>query len=173
MRRYVYSRIPRVGSTSTERARDAMHRLNVTEVERLCYSRRKLRAISALRSAGINPGTHGMSKEYRVMGVKGKVYLVEHPDGTFYHFTRLDDMLVYAADYQTWKAQQQVIPDWHDWRRHYRKPKPPLTECQWDQGGIRCSYPAATCFPDDTVLCTGHTFIYEIMLREWNKKRAS
>ena len=144
-------------------------RLNVTQVERLSYSRRKLQAISALRSAGINPGIYGMHKEYREMGVKGKVYLVQHPsDVTIYHFSRLADIHAYAAEYQAFK-QQQVIPDWHSWRKRFQKAELPLSRCVWDD----CPYQATTRFLDDTALCSGHAFIYERVLEERKKRRAS
>ncbi len=108
-----------------------------------------------------------MHKEYRVLGVKGKVYLVEHPDGTMYHFTRLADIHAYAADYQAFQ-RQQVIPDWHAWRARFKRPQPPLAACAWDD----CPY-QATRWLEETALCAGHAFIYERMLEERKKRRVS
>ena len=142
-------------------------RLNVTEAERLCYSRRKLQAISALRNAGINPGVYGMHKDYREMGVKGKVYLVEHPDGTLCHFSRLADIVVYVAEYQAWQ-RQRAMPDWHAWRERFKLPKAPLSRCAWED----CAY-QATCWADEKALCAGHAFIYERMLEAWSKRGAA
>ncbi len=143
-----------------------MKRLHVTEVERLSYSRKKLRAISALRNAGIDPSIYGMHKEYRELGVKGKVYLVQHPDGTIYHFSRLADIHAYAADYQAFQ-QQHVVPDWQQWRARFQKDSLPLSRCAWDD----CPYQAITRFPDETALCAGHAFIYERMLEERRKRQ--
>lgn len=142
-------------------------RLNVTEAERLCYSRRKLQAISALQNVGINPGSYGMHKDYRVLGVKGKVYLVEHADGTIYHFTRLVDIHAYVAEYQVFQ-RQRAVPDWRAWRDRFKLPKLPLAACAWPD----CPYPATTWLKEDA-LCGGHAFIYEVMLEERKKRRAS
>ena len=143
-------------------------RLNVTEAERLCYSRRKLQAISALRNAGINPTVYGRHKDYREPGVRGKVYLVEHPDGTMYHFTRLADVHVYVAEYQAFQ-RQRAVPDWHAWRKRFQKAEPPICMCAWDE----CPYQATTRAPDDTALCAGHAFIYECLLEARRKRSAS
>ncbi len=90
------------------------HRLNVTEQERLCYSRRKLQAISALRSSGVNPSLFGLHKDYRVPGLRGKVYLVEHPNGDIYHFASLKEIHLYVAEYEAWQAQSAFA--WDEWR---------------------------------------------------------
>ncbi len=140
------------------------NRLNVTEAERLCYSRRRLEAISALRSAGIDPSVYGLHKEHRVPGVRGKVYLVQHPDGTLYHFSTLYEIRVYAAEYQTWTTQTRFT--WDEWRKAPPKAPPKRPTCSWtdctlDADGVIDSQP----------FCRAHAFIYgQIRLARDNLK---
>lgn len=89
-------------------------RLNVTAQERLCYSRRKLQAISALRASGIDPTAFGLHKDYRVPGLRGTFYLIEHPTGDIYHFASLKAIHLYLAEYQAWQRQTEFA--WDEWR---------------------------------------------------------
>ena len=132
-------------------------RLNVTEAERLCYSRRKLQAISALRNAGINPNVFDLHKEHRVPGVLSKVYLVRHPNGTLYHFPTLTEIHVYAREYQTWKAQSRFT--WAEWRRAPAKEPPKRPTCAW----TNCKL-FADGVVEDQPFCRAHGYIYEQML---------
>ena len=129
------------------------NRLNVTEAERLCYSCRKLQAISALRNAGINPTVFGLHKDYHVPVLYGKVYLVQHPTGAVYHFASLAEIHRYAAEYQAWKAQRPVT--WQEWRRVLPKPKARQKPCVWPD----CSSGAAGII-DKQALCQAHALIY-------------
>ncbi len=129
-------------------------RLNVTEAERLGYSRRKLQAISALRNAGINPAIFGLHKDYRVPGVRGRVYLVQHPTtGAVFHFATLAEVHAYAGDYQAWKAQTRFT--WAEWRQAPVKAPPRRVPCGWP--GCRFSADGQV---DQQPFCRAHAFIY-------------
>lgn len=140
-------------------------RLHVTDPERLCYSRRKLQAISALRNAGIDPAVFGLHKDHRLPGVRGKVYLAQHPTGAIYHFSTLAEIHVYAAEYQAWKARRHFT--WEDWRQAPTKREPERAPCGW---------PGCSLYADGVVdrqpFCRAHAFIYGQM-RLASGKRAS
>lgn len=99
-------------------------RLNVTEAERLCYSRRKLQALSALRNADLELPSTGLHKDYRALGIRGRVYLVLLPDGSVTHFQRLVDIVSYANDYQEFRQVLALLAgtehaiSWEDWQQH-------------------------------------------------------
>jgi hypothetical protein len=132
-------------------------RLNVTEAERLCYSRRKLRAISALRHAGFDPSVYGLHKDHRVTGVRGKVYLVQHPTGALVHFSTLQEIHAYVAEYEAWKMQARFT--WAE-RRRTPPPEPPRkTGCSWPECAL-----AADGLGDTEPFCRAHGFVYEQML---------
>ena|SRR5579859_2514312 len=128
-------------------------RLNVTEAERLCYSRRKLQAISALRNAGINPSVFGLHKDQRVPGVRGRVYLIQHPTGVVWHFSTLMEIHAYAAEYRAWKGQRRFT--WEEWRRAPANPPPQRAPCAWPD----CSL-SAEGVVDGQPFCRAHAFIY-------------
>jgi hypothetical protein len=132
-------------------------RLNVTEAERLCYSRRKLHAISALRNAGLDPTVCGLHKDYRVPGMRGKVYLLEHPSSIVYAFSTLAEIETYAAGWQARKAQQRST--WNPWRMMPPLTEPKRVDCVWPE----CPYYANGLFASQP-LCRAHAIIYEQML---------
>ncbi len=129
-------------------------RLNVTAAERLCYSRRKLAAISALRNAGLDPTVCGLHKDYRVPGMRGKVYLVQHPGGIIYAFATLPDILRYAAERQAG----------YPWRQGPVLPEPKRVGC----AGKDCTY-AANLMIEGQPYCQGHAYIYRQLLRASGK----
>ena len=134
-----------------------MHpRLNVTEAERLCYSRRKLRAISALRNAGFDPTSFGLHKDYRVPGIRGRVYLVQHPQGA-YAFSTLTQIHCYVAACQAWRAQPHLT--WNAGRQEPPEPQQPQAFCCWPE----CRYDAAGML-EGQLLCRAHLLIYEQFL---------
>ncbi len=127
--------------------------MNVTDAERLCYSRRKLQAISALRNAGINPSIFGLHKEHRVPGVRGKVYLVQQPGGAVWHFATLAEIHAYAAEYQAWKTPRRFT--WAEWQQAPAKAPPRRAPCAWPD----CSL-AAEGVVDAQPFCRAHAYIY-------------
>jgi hypothetical protein len=130
-------------------------RLNVTETERLSYSRRKLAAISALRHAGLDPTVCGLHKDYRVPGMRGKVYLVQHPGGIIYAFATLADILRYAAERQAGNP----------WRHVPAVPEPKRVDCAWEG----CAY-SANVMVERQPSCRGHAYIYEQILLASGKR---
>jgi hypothetical protein len=138
-------------------------RLNVTEAERLCYSRRKLQAISALRHAGIDPSVFGLHKDYRVPGVRGKVYLVQQRDGMIAQFQRLSEIIIYAREILAWKNTPLT---WAEIRKAPAKQLPQEVACQWPG----CSF-CAKDMMDRQLFCGAHAFIYQQM-RAAHEKRA-
>jgi hypothetical protein len=124
-------------------------RLNVTEAERLCYSRRKLQAISTLRNAGLDPTVCGLHKDYRVPGMRGRVYLVQHPGGIVYAFATLPAILRYAAERQAGNP----------WRSVPAVPEPKRVGC----AGRDCAY-YANVMVEGQPYCRGHAYIYEQIL---------
>jgi hypothetical protein len=139
--------------------------LNVTETERLCYSRRKLQAISALRNAGIDPSAYGLHKDYRLPGVRGKVYLVQHPSGILVCFSTLQAIHAHAAEYAAWRRQPRLT--WNEWRQ--MPPTEPSCKaiCCWTECAL-----AAEGLVDSQPFCRAHAFIYEQILVA-SGKRAS
>ena len=83
-------------------------RLNVTPAERLRYSRRRLRALSRLRDAGIEPA-YGLYKEHPLPTSGRRGYRVGLPDGSNARFARLSDIEAFAEDYRLW-SQTQAQP---------------------------------------------------------------
>jgi hypothetical protein len=132
-------------------------RLNGTETERLSYSRRRLQAISALRSVGLDPTVFGLHKDYRVPGMRGKVYLVQHPGGIVYAFATLPDILRYVGERQAGQP----------WRSGASVPEPQRVGCAWEG----CTY-YANVKVEGQPCCRGHAYIYERILLA-NGKRVS
>ena len=97
-----------------------MHpRLNVTERERLRYSSRRLRALSALRTVGIEP-RYSLYKEHRIPTTGRMGYRVGLLSGSDWYFERLCDIEAFAADYHLWKRMRtegwgSTIP-FHRWQ---------------------------------------------------------
>jgi hypothetical protein len=124
--------------------------LQVSEAERLCYSRRKLHAISVLRQAGLDSSECGLHKGYRVPGMRGKVYLVQHPGSTIYAFSSLAEIERYAAALQT-PNPWSLVP---------RVPEPKRVDCVWEG----CRYYANRMIEGEPS-CSGHAYIYAQIIR--------
>jgi hypothetical protein len=96
-------------------------RLNVTEAERLCYSRRKLQALSALRNAGLDAG--GVIREKAPLPDRsGCFYRLMDPEGKAIYFSTLRQIVAYADDYRTYMATMALLEadewiSWQQWRR--------------------------------------------------------
>ena len=156
-------------------------RLNVTEGERLHYSRRRLHALSALRHAGIDP-CFGLYKDQRVPDSGRRSYRVDVLGGSQYYFPRLADVAAFAADYALWRqtrCRAHAIPCAFDpWRTDplnrmlvlvtaglwseeqatrpaYTVTQVPLTlaHCSWPG----CPYPARG-VQEGQALCAGHAW---------------
>jgi hypothetical protein len=141
------------------------NRLNVTEAERLCYSQRKLRTISALRTAGFDPSIYGLHKDHRVTDVRGKVYLVQHPTGALVHFSTLHGIHAYLAEYESWKTQTRCA--WDEQRKILPTEPPTKATCSWPECAL-----AADEVVESEPFCRAHAFVYEQMLLA-SGKRAS
>jgi hypothetical protein len=127
-------------------------RLNVTEAECLCHSRRKLQAISALRNAGIDPSIYGLHKDYRVPGVRGKVYLAQHPTGNLCHFSKLAAIHAYTAEHLAWETQPRLA--WNERRQAPAKGPPSRTVCAWQECALHAEGPV-----DSQSFRRGHEFV--------------
>ena len=148
-----------VGSTSDwlDASGTRVPRLNVTEAERLCYSRRKLRVISALRTGGMSLKPFGLHKDYRVPGVRGNVYLLPHQSGSIYAFHTLDDLHRYAAVCQVWRAQPNL--SWAIWWQGPPAPEADKVVCVWPECGADANH-----LLEGQGWCHPHARIYEQML---------
>jgi hypothetical protein len=161
-------------------------RLNVTEAERLMFSRKKLQAISALRNAGLSAEGVMQNKE-RLPDKSGRFYRLIGPDGSVVWFSTLRHIVAYADDYRTYIATMLLLEadeciSWQQWRRDgtayalallvpqlramaRRAPKappasliPPGALCSDPQ----CSYPASGLI-DGSVYCAGHILVYSTL----------
>ena len=168
------------------------HRLHVTAAERLCYSRRKLQALSALRNAGLalQPITDGKQK---VSGRRGRWYTLTTESGSLLLFASLTHLIAYADD--AWLYHATMLALEADERISYERwrtggtayalallvpqlraiacqspqaplPVPPPNRVETRRAGCSeplCSYPA-TGLLDGTPYCAGHAFIYSTLL---------
>ena len=165
-------------------------RLNVTEAERLCYSRRKLQAISTLRNAGISPEAVLRGKEPRSTH-SGRWYRLTLPDASVVYFTALRQVIAHARDYTLYITTMALLEDderisWQRWLSdgtayalallvpHLRaaarqSPKEqPQTVPAAASAPARCSWPEcpypATGLFDHQAFCAGHAHIYRVCL---------
>ncbi|HEU5199250.1 MAG TPA: hypothetical protein VFU32_06415 [Ktedonobacterales bacterium] len=167
-------------------------RLNVTEAERLCYSRRKLQALSALRNAGlsIQPVIEGKQK---VPERRGRWYRLTTESGSLLLFASLAHLIAYAQDvrlyqttmlmleaderisYERWRtdgtayALAVLVPQLRAMAR--QSPQAPPAVLPTKSVDTRavcsdplCSYPA-TGLLEGKPYCAGHAFVYAILLR--------
>ncbi|HEU5198301.1 MAG TPA: hypothetical protein VFU32_01620 [Ktedonobacterales bacterium] len=166
-------------------------RLNVTEAERLCYSRRKLQALSALRNAGlsIQPITEGKQK---VPERRGRWYRLTTESGSLLLFASLTHLIAYAQDVRLYQTTMLVLEageriSYERWRtdgtayalavlvpqlraiarqspKELRTMTPPnRVETRAVCSDPLCSYPAAGVL-EGKLYCAGHAFIYATLL---------
>ena len=169
----------------------ARARLNVTEAERLCYSRRKLQALSALRNAGlsIQPVIEGKQKE---PGRRGRWYRLTTESASLLLFASLTHLIAYAQDVRLYHATMLVLEaderiSYERWRvdgtayalallvpqlrtiarqpPHISPSLPPpnRVEARSVCSDPLCSYPAAGML-EGKLFCAGHAFIYATLL---------
>jgi hypothetical protein len=160
-------------------------RLNVTEAERLRYSHRRLRALSRLRDAGIEP-VFGMYKDHSLPSSGRLSYRVGLPDGSDMYCQRLVDVEAFAEDYRRWRqtqAQPFAVPisfgAWQSdpiqrmlalvtaglWPEQEAAPVYPSTHVPPTiEGNIwpQCRYPADGVI-DGRPMCAAHAMVYRQM----------
>ena len=159
-------------------------RLNVTEAERLCYSRKKLQAISALRNAGLSAEGVIGDKEKRP-DRSGRFYRLTGPDSSILFFRTLRQVIAYADDYRTYICTMGLLEadecmSWQRWRQDgnayalallvpqlraiaRQSPKEPPAQHTHTSSGCsdpQCTYPAS-CLLDGKPYCAGHILVYK------------
>ncbi len=169
------------------------HRLNVTEAERLCYSRRKLQALSALRNAGlsIQPIIEG---KQQLPGRRGRWYRLTTESGSVLLFASLTHLIAYAQDARLYQTTMLLLEaderiSYERWRTdgtayalallapqlraiahqspQSALPVPPPICVETRRAGCSeplCAYPA-TGVLEGKPYCAGHAFIYALLLR--------
>jgi hypothetical protein len=169
----------------------ARARLNVTEAERLCYSRRKLQALSALRNAGLSPQPVIEGKQ-KLPERRGRWYRLTSESGALLLFASLTHLIAYAQDvrlyhttmllleaderisYERWRADGTayalavLVPQLRAVARQSLHVSPPLMpparlETRAACSDPLCSYPAAGAL-EGKLYCAGHAFIYATLL---------
>ncbi len=168
-------------------------RLNVTEAERLRYSRRKLQALSALRNAGLSlqPIIEGKQK---LSERRGRWYRLTTESGSVLLFASLTHLIAYAQDarlyqttmllldaderisYERWRADGTayalalLVPQLRAIARqspHASQPVPPPARVEPRRAACSeplCSYPAAGLL-EGRPYCAGHAFVYSALLQ--------
>jgi hypothetical protein len=167
-------------------------RLNVTEAERLCYSKRKLQAISALRNAGlsIQPIREGKQK---LPGRRGRWYRLTSETGSLRLFASLKHLIAYAEDVRLYHTTMVLLEaderiSYDRWRTDgtayalallvpqlraiaHQSPKERWTMTPTKSVDTRsvcsdynCSYPAAGLL-DGKPYCAGHAFVYSTLAK--------
>ena len=167
-------------------------RLNVTEAERLRYSRRKLQALSALRNAGlsIQPIIEGKQK---VPERRGRWYRLTTASGSLLLFASLTRLIAYAQDVRLYQTTMLVLEaderiSYERWRtdgtayalallvpqlRAIARQSPQVTPADPLPARVEtraacteplCSYPA-TGLLEGKPYCAGHAFIYSTLLQ--------
>jgi hypothetical protein len=168
------------------------HRLNVTEAERLCYSRRKLQAISALRNAGlsIQPIRDGKQK---LPERRGRWYLLTAETDSLLLFASLKHLIAYAQDVRLYHTTMLLLEaderiSYERWRTDgtayalallvpqlraiaHQSPKeapaaPPTKSVDTRSACSEplCAYPA-TGLLDGKPYCAGHAFVYSTLMQ--------
>jgi hypothetical protein len=168
------------------------HRLNVTEAERLYYSRRKLQALSALRNAGlsIQPIIEG---KQRMPGRRDRWYRLTTEAGSLLLFANLKHLIAYAQDVRLYHTTMLVLEaderiSYERWRtdgtayalallvsqlRSIARqspqapsavPSPTRLETRAVCSEPLCAYPAAGVLGGKPY-CAGHAFVYSTLLR--------
>ena len=168
------------------------HRLHVTETERLCYSKRKLQALSALRNAGLSlqPITEGKQK---LPERRGRWYRLATEAGSLLLFASLTHLIAYAQDVRLYQTTMLVLEaderiSYERWRTDGTAyalallvPQLRAVACQSPQvtpadplptrvetraicSNLLCSYPA-TGLLEGKPYCAGHAFVYSTLLQ--------
>ncbi len=167
-------------------------RLNVTEAERLCYSKRKLRAISALRNAGLSIQTIIEGKQ-RLPGRRGRWYTLTSETGALLLFASLKHLIAYAEDVRLYHTTMLLLEaderiSYERWRTDgtaytlavlvpqlraiaHQSPRERRTMTLTNSAATRsacsdpdCSYPAAGLL-DGKPYCAGHAFVYSTLAK--------
>jgi hypothetical protein len=168
-------------------------RLNVTEAERLSYSRRRLQAISALRNAGLSAEGVLQGKEPRSTH-SGRWYRLSGPDGAAVYFTTLRQVVAYAKDYCLYTTTMTLLEEeermsWPRWQRDGAAyalallvpelraiarqspqaqprlaPSPPQPSAPTRCTWPECPYPAAGVI-EGHAYCAGHALIYAVCVQ--------
>src|SRR5579871_3392543 len=166
-------------------------RLNVTEAERLRYSRRKLQALSALRNAGLSPQPVIEGKQ-KLSGRRGRWYRLTTETGSVLLFASLTHLIAYAQDvrlyqttmllldaderisYERWRADGTayalalLVPQLRAIARQSPQATPPVppparVETRAACSEPLCSYPA-TGMLEGKPYCAGHALVYATLL---------
>ncbi|HEU5200442.1 MAG TPA: hypothetical protein VFU32_12460 [Ktedonobacterales bacterium] len=165
-------------------------RLNVTEAERLCYSQRKLRAISALRNAGLSIQTIREGKQ-KLPDRRGRWYLLTSDTGSLLLFASLQHLIAYAEDvrlyhttmllleaderinYERWRtdgtayALALLVPQLRAIAHHAPKALRTMTPTNSVDTRSMCSEPDcpyhATGLLEGKPYCAGHAFVYSTL----------
>lgn len=165
-------------------------RLNVTEAERLCYSKRKLQALSALRNAGLSEEPIRADKQ-KVPGRRGRWYTLTSDTGSLLLFANLKHLIAYADDARLYHTTMLLLEaderiSYERWRTDgtayalallvpqlramaHQPPKERRTMLSTKSVDTRsvcsdpdCSYPA-TGLLDGKLYCAGHAFVYSTL----------
>lgn len=165
-------------------------RLNVTAAERLCYSKRALRALSALRNAGLSIQAIIEGKQ-KLPDRRGRWYTLTSDTGLLLLFASLQHLIAYAEDvrlyhttmllletderigYERWRtdgtayALALLVPQLRAMAR--QSPKARRAVMPTNSAAARsacsepdCSYPAAGLL-DGKPYCAGHAFVYSTL----------
>ena len=169
------------------------HRLHVTETERLCYSKRKLQALSALRNAGLSlqPITEGKQK---LPERRGRWYRLATEAGSLLLFASLTHLIAYAQDVRLYQTTMLLLDadervSYERWRtdgtayalallvpqlRAIARQSPQATPADPPPARVetrraacsepQCSYPA-TGLLEGKPYCAGHAFVYATLLQ--------
>jgi len=163
-------------------------RLNVTEAERLSYSRRKLQAISALRNADLSAQGVLHGKVQR-SNIGGRFYCLTQPDGSLVYFPALRQVIAFAKDYRLYTLTMTLLEEeerisWKRWQtdgvayalallvpelraiarqspQAPSRPTPAQPSLPAPCSWQECPYPA-TGFMNGRAFCAGHAYIYRI-----------
>jgi hypothetical protein len=167
-------------------------RLNVTEAERLCYSKRKLQAMSALRNAGLSIQAIIEGKQ-KLPERRGRWYRFTSETGSLLLFASLKHLIAYAEDvrlyhttmllleaderisYERWRtdgtayALALLVPQLRAIARQTPKERWTVTPTNSAAAcsacsDLDCSYPAAGLL-DGELYCAGHAFVYSTLAR--------
>lgn len=156
-------------------------RLNVTEDERLCYSRRALSCISALRNAGLDTGCILHGKDH-IPGRRGRWYSLVMPYHSVLFFSRLTDVIALAEEYRTYTTTMLLLErderiSWQRWQNDGTAYALSLLISQLRAivrqdtcTGIACVWPdcrqEARYAVGEERYCTAHYHVVSAMLRE-------
>jgi hypothetical protein len=167
-------------------------RLNVTEAERLCYSKRKLQALSALRNAGLSIQAIIEGKQ-KLSERRGRWYRLTSETGSLLLFASLKHLIAYAEDARLYQTTMLLLEaderiSYERWQTDgtayalallvpqlraiaHQSPKERRTVPPMNSAAARsacsdpdCSYPAAGLL-DGKLYCAGHAFVYSTLAR--------